>query len=189
MSAIREVPMRADGGPTTAPFLIVGCGRSGSTLLRVMLCHRRWAASYLRERILQVRHEELVLETEATLQHSFQFMGEEFEPQMLSWERKVDEPVPARQRHIHTQLKRRIGSDGVARWKREMTARDFFVAEAFMGAQLTGVGYERRYPGPYWASAFALTRLYCRTVLPAVDLQKRGMRFHRKRLGPRLGVN
>jgi Sulfotransferase family len=155
---------------------------------RALECYRRWAASDLRERILQVRYEDLMLDMEATLQQICQFIGEEFEPQMLSWERMVDEQVPARERHIHTKLKRRIGSDGVARWKCEMTARELFIAEAFMGPHLTRVGYERRYPSPFWVPAFALIRLCCRTVLPAVDLQTRGMNFLRKRLARRLGV-
>jgi Sulfotransferase family len=151
-------------------------------------CARRWAASDLRGRILQVRYEQLILDTEATLRRICQFIGEEFEPQMLSWQQQVDEQVPERERRIHTKLKRRFGSDDVARWKREMSDRELFVAEAFMGAHLARVGYERRYPGALWAPAFALTRLYCRTVLPAVAMQMRAVRFLRRRLIPRLGL-
>jgi hypothetical protein len=37
MSAPKKEPMRAEKAATTAPFFIVGSGRSGSTLLRMML--------------------------------------------------------------------------------------------------------------------------------------------------------
>lgn len=155
---------------------------------RALDCGRRWAATDLRERILQVRYEQLILEAEATLRGICQFIGEEFEPQMLSWEQQVDEQIPDRERRIHTKLKRRSGPDDVARWKREMTGRELFVAEAFMGAHLSRAGYERRYPGAAWAPAFALTRLYCRTVLPAVAMHMRAVRFVRRRLTPRVGL-
>src|SRR5262249_17372873 len=140
---------------------------------RALEYYRRLAASELRDRILQVRYEELVVDPESTLRRVCQFIGENFEPQMLSWQRHVDEQVPERERRIHGKLKRRSGVDDVARWKREMSARELFVAEAFLGRDLTRAGYERRYPGPFWAPAFALTRLFCRTALPAVEFHMR----------------
>jgi sulfotransferase family protein len=146
-------------------------------------CYGRWAGSELGERILQVRYEDLVLDSETALRRICQFIGEKFEPQMLSWEQKVDEQIPERHRHIHPKLKRRIGAEGVARWKREMTPRELFVAEAFMGPHLARAGYERRYPSPFWAPAFALTRLYCRTL----EMQMSAARFLRRRVAPRLG--
>jgi hypothetical protein len=152
---------------------------------RALEFYWRWLDSDLCDRILQVRYEDLVLETEDTLRRICSFIGEDFEPQMLSWERKVDEQVPARERHVHGKLKTRIGSEGVARWKREMNGRERFVSEAFMGSHLTRLGYERTYRGRWWAPAFAVTRLYCRTVLPAVELHIRAVRFLWKRLiGP-----
>ncbi len=155
---------------------------------RALECHWRWVRSDLRDRILQIRYEDLVLETEDTLRKVCAFIGEEFEPQMLSWQMKVDEQVPARERDIHAKLKLKPGADSVSRWRREMTAREIFVSEAFMGSDLMRVGYERRYRNPFWAPVFALTRLYCRMILPAVELQIRGARFLRNRLGPRTGL-
>lgn len=155
---------------------------------RALECYRRLAGSQLRERILQVRYEELVLDPEAVLRRICRFIGEEFEPGMLSWEGEVDQQVPERERRIHAKLKRRSGPDDVARWKREMGDRELFVAEAFMGAHLAHAGYERRYAGAWWAPAFALTRLYCRAVLPVVTMQMRALHFLRRRLTPRLWV-
>ncbi|MGB6602712.1 MAG: sulfotransferase, partial [Steroidobacteraceae bacterium] len=128
--------------------------------------YQRWARSELRERILQVRYEDLVLDTEDTLRRICHFIGEEYQPQMLAWERTADTQVlPEELSGVHRKLKLRIGPEGVARWKREMSARETFIAEAFMGTDLKRLGYERRYPSPLWAPAFALTRLYCWTVL------------------------
>jgi hypothetical protein len=149
---------------------------------------RRWERSEFRNRILEVRYENLVLEMEATLREICRFLGEEFEPQMLSFEWDVDEQIPARERRYHTKLKLRFGSEAVARWKREMSAREVFVCEAFMGSHLRRLGYERYYPNSLWVPAFALTRVYCRTVLPAVRFQMRVVRFLRRRLGLRLGM-
>jgi Sulfotransferase family len=156
--------------------------------IRALACHWRWVHSDFRDRILPIRYEDLVLETERTLRQICAFIGEEFEPQMLSWELKVDEQVPARERDIHAKLKLKPGAESVARWKREMSAREMFVAEAFMGADLTRLGYERRYRSRVWTPALVLTRLYCRTVLPAFEFQIRAARFLRKRLGRRPGL-
>jgi hypothetical protein len=153
--------------------------------IRALECRRRWVCSDFRDRILQVRYEDLVLETESALRKICGFIGEEFEPQMLSWQLEVDEQVPARERDVNAKLKLKSGAESVARWKREMSAREMFVSEAFMGSDLTRLGYERRYTSPFWTSAFVLTRLYCRTVLPAIELQIRCARFPRNRLGPR----
>jgi hypothetical protein len=149
----------------------------------------RWSRSGFRDRILEVRYESLVLDTEGTLREICRFLGEEFEPQMLAWESKVDEQIPARQSVYHAKLKSRIGAEGIARWKRAMSAREAFVCEAFMGLHLTRLRYERRYPSRLWAPAFALTRGYCRTVLPVIQFQIRAVRYLRRRLRIRFRVD
>jgi hypothetical protein len=156
--------------------------------VRAMGYYWRWLRSDLRDRILPVRYEDLVLETEATLRQICAFIGEEFEPQMLSWELKVDEQVPERERDVHAKLKLKPDASSVARWKREMSGREMFVAEAFLGVDLGRLGYERRYRSRLWVPAFALARLYCRTILPAVEFQIRAVRFLRKRLRRRPGL-
>jgi hypothetical protein len=155
---------------------------------RALECERRWVDSELRARVLRVHYEKLVVETETTLQQVCRFIGEEFEPQMLMWQGHVDKQVPLRESGIHKKLKLRIDPQGVDRWKREMSAREIFVGEAFMGGHLTRMGYERRFGSPLWGPAFALTRLYCRTVLPLVDIQIRASHFLRKHLGRALGA-
>jgi Sulfotransferase family len=155
---------------------------------QALQCYWRWVRSDFSNRILQVRYEDLVLKTEGTLRQICGFIGEEFEPQMLSWHLIVDEQIPMRERDVHAKLKLKSGAESVARWKREMSARELLVAEAFMGPDLTRLGYERHYRGPYWTPVFVLTRLYCRMVLPVVELQIRSARFLRNRLGFRVGL-
>jgi Sulfotransferase family len=191
----RFVHLVRDGRDVAKSFKVTGWDSGGRWLhdntrewIKALRFHWRWNRSELRDRILLVRYEDLLLEMEPTLRRICTFIGEQFEPQMLTWEDKVDEQVPAREQVRHTKLKQRIGSEGVARWKREMSAREVFICEAFMGTHLARLGYERRYPSPLWAPAFGLTRLYCRTVLPAIQFQTRVVRFLRKRLAVLLGA-
>jgi hypothetical protein len=150
--------------------------------IRALECHWRWMRSDIRDRILEVRYEKLVLETEATLQEICRFIGEEFEPHMLSWESQVDQLVPSREMISHPKLKQRIGPEGVSRWKREMSPREIFVTEAFMGSHLMRLGYERRYASPLWVPAFALTRWMYPAVVAAVEFPIRAARYLRKRI-------
>ena len=135
--------------------------------------HWRWTRSEFRQRILLVRYENLVVEPEATLREICQFIGERFEPQMLSFATTVDKQVPARERKYHPKLNQSVDSHGVARWKREMSVREVFVAEAFMASHLRRLGYELCYSGSYWAPAFALTRLCCRTGFIGYEMVSR----------------
>jgi len=78
--------------------------------VRAMRYQRRWERSDLRDLILQIRYEDLVLDTEATLRKICKFLGEEFEPRMLEWERQVDAQVPEGERQYHRKLKLKIGA-------------------------------------------------------------------------------
>ena len=186
----RFIHLVRDGRDVAKSFKATGWDTGGRWLhdntrewMKAVRCHWRWMSSEFRERILLVRYEDLVINTEATLRQICKFIDEEFEPQMLTWQERVDEQVPEREQVRHTKLKSRIDAEGVARWRKEMSAREVFIAEAFMGPHLTRLGYQCRYRSPLWPPAFALTRLYCRTVLPVVQFQTRALRFFRKRLG------
>lgn len=152
--------------------------------LRAVEFDRKLSKTLLNERILRVRYEDLVLHPEATLRRICAFIDEKFEDQMLLWRGKVTEAVSEREKQIHLSLDRDMNPSDVSRWKREMTSREIFVAEALMGAQLSHFGYERRYRSRLWSPLLAATRTYCRTVLPVVGLQRRisgfvGRRFQR----------
>jgi hypothetical protein len=127
-----------------------------------------WSHSPLSDAILQVRYEELVQQTEASVRRICAFLYEAFEPQMLSWQANVTQLVPEREMPIHQKLTRRPDTADVNRWRREMSPREIFVCEAFMARHLARVGYERKFASAMWAPAFALSRWYCRRVLPVV---------------------
>jgi hypothetical protein len=122
--------------------------------------------SLLNERILRVRYEDLVLHPEPTLRGICAFIDARFEAQMLRWHAKVDNAVPLREKRFHSSLGRDMDPSDVSRWKREMTSREIFVAEALIGTQLSHFGYERRFQSAGWTPLLALARIYCRQVLP-----------------------
>jgi hypothetical protein len=127
----------------------------------------------LNERILRVRYEDLVMHPEAALRRICSFIGESFEDQMLLWQGKVTNAIPDREKRFHSGLSRDMNPSDAGRWKREMTFREVFVAEALIGTALSHFGYERRYRSKLWAPLLAVTRTYCRTVLPVLGLQRK----------------
>ena len=132
---------------------------------------RKWMRSQYADHILQVRYEDLVIDAEGTLRRICTFLGEEFESQMLSWHEKVGRMVPTRELHVHRKLQRDVRREDIDRWKREMTARELFVAEAFMYRHLDRYGYLRRYRGSVWIPMFWLARLYCVVLWPSIPLR------------------
>ena len=107
---------------------------------------------------------------------------------MLQWHGKVADAIPVREKTFHSGLGRDMNPSDVSRWKREMTSREILVAEALIGAQLSHFGYERRYRSKLWSPLLALTRIYCRKVLPLVGLQRRVCGFVVRRLQRRVNV-
>jgi len=136
----------------------------------------------LNERIIRVLYEDLVLHPEATLRRICAFIDAGFEAQMLQWHGKVDNAIPVREKTFHSGLGRDMNPSDVSRWKREITSREIFVAEALIGAQLSHFGYERRYRSKLWSSLLAVTRVYFRMILPVVGLQRRVSGFVGRRL-------
>jgi hypothetical protein len=138
--------------------------------------------SLLNERILRVLYEDLVLHPEPTLRRICAFIDERFEDQMLLWQAKVDNAIPLREKRFHSSLGKDMNPSDVSRWKREMTSREIFVAEALIGTQLSHLGYERRFRSTGWNPLLAVTRIYCRKVLPFLGLQRRLIGFVARRL-------
>jgi hypothetical protein len=136
----------------------------------------------LNERILRVRYEDLVLHPEATLREICTFIDERFEDQMLLWQGQVNNAIPDREKKFHSGLNRDISPTDAGRWKREMTPREIFVAEALIGTQLSHFGYELRYRSKLWRPLLAVTRIYCRKVLPVVGLPRKVSGVVRRRL-------
>ena len=141
---------------------------------------RRWVASGYDDQILRVRYEDLVTETETTLHRICEFLGEQYEPQMLSWQNNVDELIPQRERHVHQKLTRATTRSDIERWKTEMTSREIFLTEAFIYRDLRRYGYACRFGSRVWIPIFWLARVYCRSskaLWEGMRLLYRGARF------------
>ena len=139
-----------------------------------------WVTSGYDECILQVRYEDLVTETEFTLHRICEFLGEPYEPQMVSWQNNIDELIPQRERHVHQKLTRTTTRTDIERWKTEMTSREIFVTEAFVHRDLRRYGYACRFGSRMWIPIFWLTRVYCRSskvLWEAIRFPYRGVRF------------
>ncbi len=122
------------------------------------------------ERLLEVRYEELVLDTESTVRAICDFLGEPYEPAMLQWEDHIDDRIPGREMHIHQKLRRRPQPDDVARYTRELNAVQAFMLEAHLGERLRRQGYEARFVSRLWRGPFWLARVAARLGLPVADV-------------------
>jgi hypothetical protein len=138
-----------------------------------MALNERWINSGFASRILQLRYEDLVLNTEPTVRWVCTFLGEHFEQQMLSWHQNADRLVPSREADIHARLKNAPAPEDAYRWKRDMPPRKLFICEAFMRQPLARQGYELKFAHPLWLPILIVVRLYCTHLLPLQGLVAR----------------
>ena len=176
-----------DGRDVAKSFQSVGwygplLHRNMDEWLEAMHLDGRWRLTPLADRLMLVRYEDLVRETARTVRGLCDFLGEAFEPQMLDWEDKVDRLVPHREMYIHEKLRRRPNPGDIERWRREMSAAELLVCEAFMGQELGRAGYPRLFEGVLWRPLLAATRIWCRLASPIVHKLRR-------RLGARPAVS
>ena len=102
-------------------------------------------------RFLPVRYESLLAEPERELRGICAFLGEEFAPAMLTFHRE-DIPPIADQRNL-ANLGRPILTDNIAKWRREMSARELRIFEALAGSDLERYEFPRAVAGariPAW---------------------------------------
>ncbi len=183
----RFIHLMRDGRDVTASFQRQGwygpwLYANTKEWTEALACDSRWEGKPIEEQVLRVRYEDLVLDPEATLRTICQFIGETFEPQMLSWQDKVDDSVPARERHIHQKLKNPPSAEDAYRWKREMSLRQIWIAESFMRAQLKRTGYELKFRSAAWIPALLATRALCRVILPVISFQRRALGYIGRRI-------
>jgi hypothetical protein len=167
----RFIHLLRDGRDVAKSFQSVGwygplLNRNMGEWLEATRLDARWRRMPVADRLFLVRYEDLVRDTERTVRGICDFLGEEFEPQMLAWEDKVDRLVPSREMAIHAKLRRKPDPADIERWRREMSTSELLVAEAFMGTELGRAGYERRFGGVMWRPLMPVVRYFCRLVLP-----------------------
>jgi hypothetical protein len=112
----------------------------------VYVAARRWKRSVLHglafaekhpDLIHTFRYEDLVVEPEKLLRDICDFLGEEFEPNMLEFY-KANKNV----HYHHANTARQVNTSRKDRWKREMSARQIRVFEGLAGDVLKRFGYE-----------------------------------------------
>jgi hypothetical protein len=89
---------------------------------------------------LELRYEELVAEPEQQLRRVCRFLGEDFHPAMLDFQRTAKESVP--EGGFHDAVRNPLSSGRVERWRNEMSDRDLRTYEAVAGPALAELGYE-----------------------------------------------
>lgn len=131
------------------------------------------------DRILEIRYEDLVRDLEGTVRQVCAFLGEEFEPAMLSWS-SLKTLIPERERHIHGKIGQPVSPDAIAVWRRKLSAPECFAMEACMWRQLRALDYPLRFASPAWRPLLDTTGWLIRSVGPLLRrgipyLQRRGL--------------
>jgi hypothetical protein len=93
------------------------------------------------ERNLIIRYEDLVLETRATLGAVCDFLGETYEPKMLSFFEDASEHISDIDGDVHGKLERAPRPEDVGRWRREMSLIRQIQFEAVAGNSLRAMSY------------------------------------------------
>lgn len=138
---------------------------------------RSWRGTKLADSILDVHYEDIVAQPEAQMRRICAFLGEDFEPGMLTWDDRLD-LIPPRDQGLHTKLARPMRQDLAGGW-RSLRAMECFAMEACLGADLRAQGYALRFRSPAWRPALAaaggLLRLaspLLRRVVPALQRRR-----------------
>lgn len=135
------------------------------------------------KKFINIKYEDLVLNTEDTICNICNFVGLKYSESMLDWMSTVENKIPKREAKIHKKLFRKPEKSDVFRWKNEMSLREVFVIESFLSDELKKMDYEVVFKSRGWQPLFLLTRYYCYLVLPIYSFVLRGMSFVKKRIG------
>jgi Sulfotransferase family len=112
------------------------------------------------QRYLVVRYEDLVLESEATLQRLCAFMGVVYSPKMLEYPSMVEEKVPASRRWLWPTLDKPPVKSNAYRWKTQMSTTKRIVFEGIARSMLAALGYEVYSQVPKRMGAYLLELWY-----------------------------
>jgi hypothetical protein len=128
---------------------------------------------------LELRYEDLVANPEMTMRRLCAYLGEAFDPAMVTFPDRLD-LVPERERGIHPRLTQSITTETVGKWRRVLSPLELFVMEACLHRDLAASGYDLRHAGRLWypvlALAGALLKAACPLLLVVVPaLQRRGL--------------
>jgi hypothetical protein len=126
-------------------------------------------------RILDVRYEALIADTEYEVRRICDFLGETFEPAMHRPQERV-ETVPERERGIHKKLSGPVAA--VGDWKTTLSPLECFLMEACLWRIMERAGYGLRSSGPALRPLLSATGLAMRALAP---LRHRGIPYLQRR--------
>lgn len=110
---------------------------------RNISCARRMLYMLPEDRFLEVRFEQLVAEPETEMKRITEFLGVEFEPEMINaYTQKASKKVGTLIDSIHPHLKKAPSSDQAFKWKHQLKPADQALAYEIAGSELEELGYE-----------------------------------------------
>ena len=109
---------------------------------KTTLCHKVGSVRGAKF-FLEVKYEDLVIETESTLRKICQFLGESFAPEILNFTDTVARNVPKKSQEWHQNSMRAPDPSKLAVWKNKLSTADRIIFEQNAGSALDLFGYER----------------------------------------------
>jgi hypothetical protein len=111
-------------------------------------------------RYMVVRYEDLILESELTLRGLCRFVGVEYAPEMLEYDRMVPEKIPAAKKWLWPAIDRRPVTANAYRWPSRMSVSKRVVFEWNARDLLARLGYETFERPPKLPRAYMLELWY-----------------------------
>jgi lipopolysaccharide transport system ATP-binding protein len=128
-------------------------------------------------KILDIRYESFVIDPETTVRRICEFLGEEFEPQMLDWQKLIN-LVPERERSVHPKLTQPLSKELVGAWQEKLSGWECFAIEACLHQDLRRLGYRLRFSSNAWRPLLTVVRW---TLWLSAPVLKRGVPYLQRR--------
>jgi hypothetical protein len=127
--------------------------------------------------ILEVKYEDLVSTPEISLARICNFLGEAFEPAMMTRGIHV-EAIPERERVIHRKINHPMSANSVAVWRQKLSGLECFLMESCLRKHLVEFGYDLRFRSSGWKPLLFGTGMLLQAAAPFLD---RAVPFLRRR--------
>jgi hypothetical protein len=131
-----------EDGSTYYPHLVVGA----SKLWRKLVARGRADGAFMgRQRYMEIKYEDLVLEPERICREMCTFVGEEFSEAMLDPARhKEGTYIPGHKAgRFHENIGKKLLTDRMTHWRKELSRPQLIVIEHLTGELMDSLGYER----------------------------------------------
>ena len=99
------------------------------------------------ESYLQIRYEDLVRNNETVLKAVCEFIGEDYQPEILDFYKNTEGKVADRSLKYHKKTAKQPSSADTNRWRKELPLSKVLVYEAHAAPQLVENGYHLRFSG------------------------------------------